>query len=89
MLGQLIVPSSPMHRRYVEYMRDVDVTDELRVNYNLQLRCHRWWVKLFNFVVDQSLVNGYVTWVKDMENLGLRVMPHLAFKVVVGRHLVQ
>jgi len=87
--GQLIVPSSPMHRQYVEYMRGVDVTDQLRGNYSSQLRCHKWWVKLFNFVVDQSLVNSYVTWKKDMENLGLPVMPHLAFKIANGKYLVQ
>jgi len=31
--GQLIVPFSPMHKKYVEYMRGVDVTDQLRSNY--------------------------------------------------------
>jgi len=87
--GQLIVLLSPMHRQYVVYMRGVDVTDQLRGNYSSQLRCHKWWVKLFSFVVDQSLVNGYVTWVKDMEELGLKVMPHLAFKIAVGKHLIQ
>ena len=39
--GHLIVPSSPMLVQYVEYMRGVDVTDQLRGNYSSQLRCHK------------------------------------------------
>ena len=34
--GQLVVPSSPMHRQYVEYMRGVDVTNQLCGNYSSQ-----------------------------------------------------
>jgi hypothetical protein len=58
--GQLVVPSSPMHRQYIEYMRGVDVTDQLRGNYSSQLRCHKWWMKIFHFIVDQTMVNSYV-----------------------------
>lgn len=87
--GKLVVPSSPMHTQYVEYMRGVDVTDQLRGNYSSQLRCHKWWLKLFHLIVDQSMVNARVTWVHEMELLGLRVMPHLAFKIHVGKHLIQ
>ena len=77
----------PMHRQYVEYMRGVDVTDQLRGNYSSQLRCHKWWVKIFHFIVDQTMVNSYVTWVKQMEDLGLPTTSHLAFKIAVGKHL--
>lgn len=87
--GQLVVPSSPMHCHYVEYMRGVDVTDQIRGNYSSQLRCHKWWLKIFHFVVDQSMVNSYVTWVAAMEEIGLHIKPHLAFKIVVGKHLIQ
>ena len=87
--GRLIVPSSPMHTQYTEYMRGVDVTDQLRSTYSSQLRCHKWWLKIFHFIVDQSLVNAYVTWVREMEDRGLRKKPHLAFKIAVGRHLVE
>ncbi|KAG0572756.1 hypothetical protein KC19_VG122300 [Ceratodon purpureus] len=70
-------------------MRGVDVTDQLRGNYCSQLRCHKWWIKLFHFIVDQTMVNAYVTWVKEMEALGLRVGTHLGFKIAVGRHLIE
>lgn len=59
--GQLVVPSSPMHTQYVEYMRGADVIDQLRGNYSSQLRCHKWWIKIFHLIVDQSMVNARVT----------------------------
>ena len=77
-----------MHRQYVEYMRGVDVTDKLRGNYSSQLRCHKWWVKKFHLIVDQTMVNSCVTWVKQMEDLGLHGTSHLAFKITVGKYLV-
>ena len=76
-----------MHRQCVEYMRGVNITDQLRGNYSSQLRCHKWWVKIFHLIVDQTKVNAYVTWVKQMEDLGLPVTSHLAFKIAVGKYL--
>lgn len=35
------------------------------------------------------MVNAYVTWVKEMEDLGLRIMSHLALKIVVEKQLVE
>ena len=87
--GRLIVPSSPMHRQYVEYMRGVDVTDQLRGSYSSQLRCHKWWLKLFHLVLDHTMVNAYVCWVKEMEVFGLPATTHLAFKIAVGTYLAQ
>ena len=77
-----------MHVEYMEYMRGVDVTNQLRGNYSSQLRSHKWWMKLFYIVVDQSMVNAYVTWVKEMEDLGLRISIDLAFKIPIGGHLI-
>jgi hypothetical protein len=74
-----------MHVQYVQYMREVDVTDQLRGNYSSQLKFYKWWLKLFHLVVNQSMVNNYVCWVADMEALELRVMSHLAFKIAVGK----
>ena len=87
--GQVEVPSSPMHRQYVEYMRGVDVADQLRGSYSCQLRCHKWWVKIFHLVLDQTMVNSYVTWKKEVEQLGSPVMSHLKFKITVGKHLAE
>lgn len=35
---------------------------------------------MFNFVIDQSMVNNYMCWVADMEALGLRVMPYFGLQ---------
>ena len=83
------MPSSPKHKQYVEYMRGMDMTDHLWLNYSCQLKCHKWWMKLFHFVVDQTAVNSYVCWTWEVEDLGLQIMPHLAFKIALGKHLIQ
>jgi hypothetical protein len=86
--GQLVVPSSPMHKQYVEYVRGVDIIDHLKGNYSCQLNCHKWWMKIFHFVIDQIAVNVYVGWKREMEELGLRIMPHLSFRIALGKHLI-
>ena len=88
MRGQLVVPSSPIHTQYQEYMRGVDVSDQIRANYSSQLKSHKWWHKLFFFIVDQSMVNSYVVYCSQMEQLGLRVRTHMQFKIAVGKYLV-
>lgn len=88
MRGQLKVPSSPIHVQYQEYMRGVDVTDQIRSNYSSQLKSHKWWHKLFFFIIDQSMVNSYVVYCSQMESLGLRVRTHMQFNIAVGKHLV-
>ena len=65
------------------------MTDQLRGNYSSQLRCHKWWVKKFHLIVDQTMVNSYVVWVKQMEELGLPFTSHLAFKIAVGKYLAE
>ena len=68
------------------------LTEQVAKNIDLvrsvsQLRCHKWWVKIFHLIVDQTMVNAYVTWAKQMEDLRLPVTSHLAFKIAVGKYL--
>ncbi|KAG0574413.1 hypothetical protein KC19_VG261000 [Ceratodon purpureus] len=46
-------------------------------------------MKIFHFGFNQTMVNAYVMWVKDIEALGLSASTHLAFKISVGRHLAE
>lgn len=54
-----MVPSSPNHVLYQQFMHGVDVMDQACGNYSAQLRRQRWRHNLFMFVVDQSLINCY------------------------------
>ena len=81
--------SSPMHRQYMEYTRGVDVTGQFHKSYSSQLQRHKWWFKIFHLIIDQTMVNAYVTWVREMEAVGLPSSTHFAFKIAVGRYLCQ
>jgi hypothetical protein len=70
-------------------MQGVDAIDHLCGNYSYQFKCHKWWVKIFHFVVDLTAINAYVAWICKMEELDLRIMLHLAFKIALGKHLKQ
>jgi hypothetical protein len=54
---QMVVPSIPIYREYGDFMRGLDVTDHLRSLYSIQMRGHKWWMKIFSFLFDQSIVN--------------------------------
>jgi hypothetical protein len=52
--GQLV------YIQYHAFMRGIDVTDQLRSTYSIQRGGHKWWKKIFSFVLDQSLVNSRI-----------------------------
>jgi hypothetical protein len=73
------VPSTPVHIQYQEFMRGIDVIDQLRTYYSIQLRSKKWWKKLMCFVLDQSFVNLYILYLEDIEKLGLKPLEHARF----------
>jgi hypothetical protein len=83
------VPSTPVHVQYTEFMRGVDVADQLRVAYSIQMRGHKWWFKKFGFVLDQSLVNMFIMYQDRMIELGLRPLFHMLFNIQLARYLLQ
>ena len=54
------IPTSPILVEYTTYMHGVDVLDQLRSSYIAQNRNHKWWHKIFNGVLDISIVNMYI-----------------------------
>ena len=68
-------------------MKSIDITNHLRANYSCQLKCHKWWIKLFH-LVDQTTMNLYVCWMHKMEELNLQIMPHLAFEITLGTYFI-
>jgi len=54
------IPSSPMYVEYTTYMRGVDVADQLHASYTCQTRSHKWWHRVFFFLIDTSIVNMYI-----------------------------
>jgi hypothetical protein len=87
-VGQLIVPSTPIHYKYSEFMRGVDVTDQLHASYSVQLRSYKWWHKILNYVVDQSLVNNYIIDRDRRQELGMPLVSPMKFNLRIANYLV-
>lgn len=87
--GQWDVPSSPMHKLYEQYMRGVDVTDQLRASYPTLMRSHKWWHKVLSFVVDQSLVNSRICHDEVVADMGLPPLTHKKYNLRVADELVR
>jgi len=58
-------PTSPIQKEYQEMMRGVDVVDQCRVEYSVQIMSHKWWHRLLFFIVNSSLGNSYVLYKAD------------------------
>jgi hypothetical protein len=76
------IPTSPVHLEYTTHMRGVDVADQLRSNYSCQVRTHKWWHRIFYFLLDMSVVNMYLMYLECWKKfpIGTRPMAHLQFR---------
>lgn len=54
-----IISTSPAHLEYTTKMKVVDVADHLRSSYTSLTRSHKWWHRVFIYVLDLSVTNMY------------------------------
>ena len=87
--GQWEVPSTPIHLMYQEFMRGVDVTDQLRAAYPTLMRSHKWWHKCVSFVLDQSLVNAKILHDEAILDMGFPTVTTKQFRLRVAEGLVR
>jgi hypothetical protein len=86
------IPTSPVLREYTTYMRGVDVADQLRASYSSQIRSHKWWHRIFWFLIDMTEVNMYVMYLSraaEGPNPISRPMTHLQFKTALAEALLR
>jgi len=80
--------TSPILLEYQEMMRGVDLVDQCRMQYSVQLRSHKWWHWLLLFILDTSLGNAYVLY--KAHALGSKekcLMTRMAFHYEVANSL--
>jgi hypothetical protein len=87
--GQWEVPSTSIHMMYQEFMRGVDVTDQLRAAYPTLMRSHKWWHKCVSFVLDQSLVNAKILHDEAILDMGFPTATTKQFRLRVVEGLVR
>ena len=79
------VQTSPVLVEYTTHMRGVDVSDQLRASYSCQVRSHKWWHRIFYFLLDLTVINMYIYYLACVEKFNVRRVPvtpmtHLQFK---------
>ena len=47
-------------QKYNTYMGGVDIADQMRKSYSCKRRSQKWWLPLFYFLVDISVVNSHI-----------------------------
>ena len=62
------ITTSPIHLEYTTHIRGVDVADQLRASYAIQDRTHKWWHRIFFFLLDMTFINMYVIYVEKCKS---------------------
>jgi hypothetical protein len=52
--------TGPMHLQYTQNMRDVDTADQLRGVYSCITQSHKWWHRLFFYMLDTIVTNMWI-----------------------------
>jgi hypothetical protein len=64
-----LISTSPAHLEYTTKMRGVDVADHLRSSYTSLTRSHKWWHRVFNYVLDLSVTNMYLMYLDILRQI--------------------
>lgn len=82
-------PTSPILLQYQRSMRGVDLVDQQRQEYSVQLHSHKWWHRLFLFILDSSLLNSYVLYAEDQRAIGMPSHSRALWHYELAMSLVQ
>ena len=58
--SQVDVPCPKAVQSYTAHMNGVDRADQLRSSYSVSRRAAKWWKYLFWFLIDISIINGFI-----------------------------
>ena len=74
--------TSPVLLEYTKYIRGVDVAVQLWASYTCHKQSHKWWHRVFWFLVDTSIMNMYIMYLHICRTATNPITPktHLQFK---------
>ena len=64
-------PTSPILLQYQAGMRGMDLVDQQCQEYTTQLHSHKWWHRVFMFILDSQLLNSHILYAADRRALGV------------------
>ena len=82
-------PTSPILLLYQAGMRGVDIVDQQRQEYSTQLHSHKWWHRIFMFILDSQLLNSYILYACDRRAVGLPVHSRMLWHYEVAKDLIR
>jgi len=85
---RLSISTSPIQVAYSQHMRGVDVSDQLRGSYSVQLATKKWWHRVYFFAMDTALTNAYVIYREGSAVRGNRLKTHCDFQLEVAYSLM-
>lgn len=85
---RLPIPTSPIQIAYSQHMRGVDVSDQLRGSYTVQIPTKKWWHRIYFFAMDTALTNAYVIYREGLWARGVRPKTHLDYQLEVAYSLM-
>ena len=65
-----LIPTSPQLLKYTMSMRGVDVADQLCASYSCQVQSHKWWHRIFFFLLDLIVVIMYIIYLECCKTIG-------------------
>jgi hypothetical protein len=85
------VQTSLVHFEYTKHMCGVDVADQLRASYSCQNCSHKWWHRVFLFLIDMTIVNMCIMYLDECKNgeHPRTPMTHLQFQTTLCEHLLR
>lgn len=73
---------------YNAYMGGVDRLDQLLAAYSVAQKSRRWWLKIFYYFLDCSIVNGYIIYKETMKSKNLKPASQLTFRSNLVNELI-
>lgn len=70
-------------------MRGINVVDQQRGEYSVQLQSYKWWHRLLMFVQDSSSLNTYIMYAEDARRVGMLLHPQIFWHYKLPMALVK
>jgi len=87
--GEKIAISCPSSiADYNRYMGGVDKFDQYMAAYSICQKSRRWWVKMFYYLLDTSIVNSFLMYKKSCNSHKTKYMSHLEFRSTLANELI-
>ena len=87
------IQTSTVLEEYTQFMCGVDVADQLRASYSCQVPSHKWWHRIFFFLLEVIVVNMYIIYLDSFTNVKWErtqetPMTHFQFKQSMSEALL-